>query len=82
MEKKFLNQEKEMIIPESLVATPFLTKLIIKLWLKKTYFCEIRSAKRQTSHLYEYVWIIDKFVSFVFLELFIERRYYFRMNDV
>ena len=26
---------KEIIISESLVATPFLTKLIIKLWLKR-----------------------------------------------
>lgn len=33
--KKVSKSGKEMIISESLVATPFLTKLIIKLWLKR-----------------------------------------------
>lgn len=33
--EKVSKSGKEMIIPESLVATPFLTKLIIKLWLKR-----------------------------------------------
>lgn len=33
--KKVSKSGKEMIILESLVATPFLTKLIIKLWLKR-----------------------------------------------